>query len=145
MIFLAGDEIECSRVDANSDDWEGKLLRTGEVGVFSKLLTKGWEVVVDGVAKNNASLARISSVSRKSSLVIVQRPRSQSISYQRQPNTLPNPLEPLLNSLVEKMTKVGEAKDEDEDEEEDEEELLFLPNPNLSPRFSGTLIILNKF
>ncbi len=57
-------------MDADDDDWEGKVVRTGDIGIFPKLLTKGWESVAAFVAIDMASVARVATISRRPSLMI---------------------------------------------------------------------------
>ncbi|KAI8899137.1 hypothetical protein BC833DRAFT_586959 [Globomyces pollinis-pini] len=46
LTLKVGDEIQCLEgVDMMEDWWMGKLLRTGETGLFPVLFTKGWENV----------------------------------------------------------------------------------------------------
>ncbi|KAJ3322931.1 Intersectin 1 (SH3 domain protein) [Boothiomyces sp. JEL0866] len=50
LSFKVGDQIECiDGINAEEEWWEGKLARTGEVGVFPILFTKGWEAVAASV------------------------------------------------------------------------------------------------
>ncbi|KAJ3276340.1 Intersectin 1 (SH3 domain protein) [Terramyces sp. JEL0728] len=50
LSFKVGDQIECiDGINADEEWWEGKLVRTGEVGVFPILFTKGWELVAASV------------------------------------------------------------------------------------------------
>ena len=60
-------------MDADDDDWEGKVVRTGDIGMFPKLLTKGWESVAAFVAIDMASVARVATISRRPSLMIQKR------------------------------------------------------------------------
>ncbi|KAJ3262508.1 Intersectin 1 (SH3 domain protein) [Boothiomyces macroporosus] len=50
LSFKVGDQIECiDGINAEEEWWEGKLVRTGEIGVFPILFTKGWEAVAASV------------------------------------------------------------------------------------------------
>lgn len=123
QIFIAGDEIECvHRVDVDEDDWEGKLVRTGQQGLFSKVLTKGWEAIAASEVKSLAELSRVASVSSKrpKSALLAKKVRGRStsdassfasstIDYQN--------VAPLLDGLVAQMAKVGEMDEEDEEDE----------------------------
>ena len=53
--------------------WEGKNLKTGQTGIFNVMLTKGWEDVASGQAKDMQTLVRAASVSRKPSVILASK------------------------------------------------------------------------
>jgi hypothetical protein len=96
LTLKVGDEIECLEgIDAEEEWWEGRLLRTGEIGDFPVRFTKGWEAVAAAhqvkdlpklsrqlsTAKNAAiQLKRQSQSSRQNSAISEKETNSSALS-----------------------------------------------------------------